>query len=245
MEKLAILLLLSAAIALGDANLTQLLGLEPLLKTEVEQTPPVGAQVAAVQQGTKEMSCPSDWHPYGSRCFRFVSIPQSWSDSEQNCLALGGNLASVNNLLEYQFMQALTKNTNGHLPDTWIGGFDAVKEGLWMWSDGSRFDYTNWNTGEPNNAGEGEDCLQMNAASEKLWFDVPWVNSLLHLSPPGVNSLLHLSPPGVNSLLHLSPPGVNSLQGSTVYFTSHLQGSTVYTSILKTKICHSLQLTIT
>nr|XP_046190127.1 ladderlectin-like [Oncorhynchus gorbuscha] len=173
MEKLAVLLLLSAAIALGDANLTQLLGLEPLLKTEVEQTPPVGAQVAAVQQGTKEMSCPSDWHPYGSRCFRFVSIPQSWSDSEQNCLALGGNLASVNNLLEYQFMQALTKNTNGHLPDTWIGGFDAVKEGLWMWSDGSRFDYTNWNIGQPNNAGEGEDCLQMNAASEKLRFDVP------------------------------------------------------------------------
>lgn len=141
--------------------------------TEVEQTPPVEAQVAAVQQGTNEMSCPSDWHPDGSRCIRFVSIPQSWSDSEQNCLALGGNLASVNNLLEYQFMQALTKNTNGHLPDTWIGGFDAVKEGLWMWSDGSRFDYTNWNTGEPNNAGEGEDCLQMNAASEKLWFDVP------------------------------------------------------------------------
>uniref|UniRef100_A0A8C7J1C1 C-type lectin domain-containing protein n=1 Tax=Oncorhynchus kisutch TaxID=8019 RepID=A0A8C7J1C1_ONCKI len=190
MEKLAVLLLLSAAIALGDANLTQLLGLEPLLKTE----------------GTKEMSCPSDWHPYGSRCFRFVSIPQSWSDSEQNCLALGGNLASVNNLLEYQFMQALTKNTNGHLPDTWIGGFDAVKEGLWMWSDGSRFDYTNWNIGEPNNAGEGEDCLQMNAASEKLWFDVPWVNSLLHLSPPEVNSL---------------------------HFNT------------QTKICHSLQLTIT
>lgn len=173
MEKLAILLLLSAAIALGDANLTLLLGLEPLLKTEVEQTPPVEAQVAAVQEGTKESSCPSDWHPYGSRCLKFVSIQQSWADSEQNCLALGGNLASVHNLLEYRFMQALTKDTNGHLPDTWVGGFDAVKEGLWMWSDGSRFDYTHWNTGEPNNAGEGEDCLQMNAASEKLWFDVP------------------------------------------------------------------------
>uniref|UniRef100_A0A8C7L4G3 Uncharacterized protein n=1 Tax=Oncorhynchus kisutch TaxID=8019 RepID=A0A8C7L4G3_ONCKI len=105
-----------------------------------------------------------------------------------------GNLASVNNLLEYQFMQALTKNTNGHLPDTWIGGFDADLTTL---------------TGtlvSPNNAGEGEDCLQMNAASEKLWFDVPWVNSLLHLSPPEVNSL---------------------------HFNT------------QTKICHSLQLTIT
>uniref|UniRef100_A0A4W5LT95 C-type lectin domain-containing protein n=1 Tax=Hucho hucho TaxID=62062 RepID=A0A4W5LT95_9TELE len=162
MEKLSILLLLSAAIALGDANLNQLLGLEPLLKTEVEQTPPVEAQVAAV-----ESSCPSDWHTYGSRCFKFVSIPQSWADSEQHCLALGGNLASVQNLLEYQFMQALTKDTNGHLPDTWLGGFDAVKEGLWMWSDGSRFDYTNWNTDEPNNAGEGEDCLQLTNMTNK------------------------------------------------------------------------------
>ncbi|XP_038842554.1 ladderlectin-like [Salvelinus namaycush] len=172
MEKLAVLLLLSAGIALGDANLTQLLGLEPLLKTKVEQTPPVEVQVAAVREGIKESSCPSDWHPYGSRCFKFVSIPQSWSDSEQNCLALGGNLASVHNLLEYQFMQSLTKDTNGHLPDTFIGGFDAVKEGLWMWSDGSRFDYTHWNTDEPNNTGGKENCLQMNAAGEKLWFDV-------------------------------------------------------------------------
>uniref|UniRef100_A0A4W5KVU9 C-type lectin domain-containing protein n=1 Tax=Hucho hucho TaxID=62062 RepID=A0A4W5KVU9_9TELE len=84
---------------------------------------------AAVQERTKESSCPSDWHTYGSRCFKFVSIQQSWADSEQNCLALGGNLASVHSLLEYQFMQALTKDTNGHLPDTWLGGFDAVKEG--------------------------------------------------------------------------------------------------------------------
>uniref|UniRef100_A0A8C7J8J8 C-type lectin domain-containing protein n=1 Tax=Oncorhynchus kisutch TaxID=8019 RepID=A0A8C7J8J8_ONCKI len=118
MEKLAILLLLSASIALGDANLTQLLGLEPLLKT-------------------KEGS------------------------------------SSVHSLLEYQFMQALTKDANGHLHSTWLGGFDAIKEGTWMWSDGSRFDYTNWDTDEPNNAGEGEDCLHMNAASAKLWFDVP------------------------------------------------------------------------
>ncbi|XP_038817337.1 ladderlectin-like [Salvelinus namaycush] len=173
MEKLAILLLLSAAIALGDANLIQLLGLEPLLKTKVEQTPPVEAHVAAVQEGIKESSCPSDWYTYGSHCFKFVSIQQSFVDSEQNCLALGGNLASVHSLLEYQFMQALTKDTNGDLHSTWLGGFDAIKEGTWMWSDGSRFDYTNWDTDEPNNAGEGEDCLHMNAASAKLWFDVP------------------------------------------------------------------------
>ena len=29
------------------------------------------------------------------------------------------------------------------------------------WADFSLVDYTNWNEGEPNNAGDGEQCVQM------------------------------------------------------------------------------------
>uniref|UniRef100_A0A8K9XTA1 C-type lectin domain-containing protein n=1 Tax=Oncorhynchus mykiss TaxID=8022 RepID=A0A8K9XTA1_ONCMY len=110
---------------------------------------------------------------YGSRCFQFVSIQCSWANLEQNCLALSRNRASVQSFLKYHSMQALIQDTTGQLPRTWDGGFDAVKEGTWMLSDWYRFYYTNRNTYEPNNTGVGKDCLEMKAASEKRWFDVP------------------------------------------------------------------------
>lgn len=33
---------------------------------------------------------------------------------------------------------------------------------IWLWSDGSKFDFTAWHTDEPNNAGWAEKCVEMN-----------------------------------------------------------------------------------
>lgn len=33
---------------------------------------------------------------------------------------------------------------------------------MWEWSDGSKFDFSGWHKGEPNNAGSGEHCMEMN-----------------------------------------------------------------------------------
>lgn len=32
---------------------------------------------------------------------------------------------------------------------------------MWFWSDGSKFEYNDWNTGEPNNDGGYERCVEM------------------------------------------------------------------------------------
>ena len=40
--------------------------------------------------------------------------------------------------------------------------FLNMQENIWKWhSSGSIFNYTNWYTGEPNNAGGDQDCLKM------------------------------------------------------------------------------------
>ncbi|XP_071390771.1 ladderlectin-like [Centroberyx affinis] len=115
-------------------------------------------------------SCPAGWSFHGSRCFIFYNSQKTWILAEsgfslllqQHCLTLGANLASIHSLEEYQFIQEMVKGSSGGFPPTWIGGFDTAQNRLWFWSDGSRFDYQLWNSGEPNNYGGRKPCIEMN-----------------------------------------------------------------------------------
>lgn len=41
-------------------------------------------------------------------------------------------------------------------------GLMFSQESVWLWSDGSVFDFSLWHSGEPSNTGGAEDCLEMN-----------------------------------------------------------------------------------
>ena len=44
---------------------------------------------------------------------------------------------------------------------TWIGLHrDSRNKSRWLWVDGSSADYTNWDKGEPNDAGGTENCVE-------------------------------------------------------------------------------------
>ncbi|XP_076157946.1 C-type mannose receptor 2-like [Alosa pseudoharengus] len=107
-------------------------------------------------------TCPVGWEQYDQHCFKFISSLKTWAEAERSCLLLGGNLASVHSVAEYHFIQGLIMTLTHGSPTTWIGGSDAQQEGIWFWSDGSRFAFTYWRTGEPNNNNGAEHCLQMN-----------------------------------------------------------------------------------
>ncbi|KAJ8337083.1 hypothetical protein SKAU_G00383030 [Synaphobranchus kaupii] len=124
--------------------------------------------------------CPSGWSEHYGRCFMFVKEKRSWADSEliseaslpqMNCQKLGGNLASVHTEDDYSFLKDLVKKLDATAPSFWIGMSDCQKEGTWMWSDGTRVDFTLWNPGEPNNVGE-EDCVQGNWPNSNGWNDL-------------------------------------------------------------------------
>uniref|UniRef100_A0A8C6TAT9 C-type lectin domain-containing protein n=1 Tax=Neogobius melanostomus TaxID=47308 RepID=A0A8C6TAT9_9GOBI len=96
------------------------------------------------------------WTPFGTRCFKFFDSHLTWTEAEKSCQSLGANLASIHSAEEHTFISGLIKEANGENWQTWIGGQDAVQENLWLWSDGSVWDYSNWGEEEPNNAGGNE-----------------------------------------------------------------------------------------
>ncbi|XP_033935305.2 galactose-specific lectin nattectin-like isoform X2 [Pseudochaenichthys georgianus] len=107
-------------------------------------------------------SCPPEWTQLGSRCFIFKNQPMNWASAERDCLGLGGNLASFQSTTEFNFIRKLVRTATGQDLHFWAGGHDAVMEGVWLWSDGSKFSFSGWGKGEPNNVGGKEHCMEVN-----------------------------------------------------------------------------------
>lgn len=120
------------------------------------------------------IGCPPDWTQLDARCFMFHNRHVVMAEAESICIALGGNLVSIHNEDELLFVRELIYKESGHYPRTWIGCHDGVKEGVWMWTDGSGFDYSSWAAREPNN-NRGEHCVEMNFAGVH-WNDIPCIN---------------------------------------------------------------------
>ncbi|XP_028439590.1 galactose-specific lectin nattectin [Perca flavescens] len=126
--------------------------------------------------------CPPGWTQFGSRCFSFNFQGKNWIDAESFCKAAGGNLASVHSEEEHVFLKAYINQVTGANGRAWIGGFDSVKKGVWMWSDGSTFDYKNWDVGQPDNFDGEENCLEMNYQGRN-WNDAPCARTTVIIFP--------------------------------------------------------------
>ncbi|KAL0970578.1 hypothetical protein UPYG_G00243980 [Umbra pygmaea] len=100
---------------------------------------------------------------------------------QRNCLILGGNLASVHGLHQYNFLLNVIEKSAKRDQRTWIGANDAVREGIWMWSDGSRFKYHNWSRGQPSKSNNRENCMEMNYGADRgkndspCWIELPFL----------------------------------------------------------------------
>ena len=81
----------------------------------------------------------------------------------------------------------------------WIGGTDAASEDTWKWdSTGTPLWYTNWYSGQPDDAGGNEDCMEFNYRSSGKWNDATCTIKLKYVcqfptppQPPPVYTLMH------------------------------------------------------
>ena len=91
------------------------------------------------------------------------------------------NLASIHSQAEHDKLLKLLKQSDVTI--AWIGGTDAGQEGKWRWVDGSKFSWTKWYPGEPNNLRGDEHCMHLlgNAWVKNVWNDTPCQRQYMYI----------------------------------------------------------------
>ncbi|EDL41705.1 mannose-binding protein C isoform X1 [Mus musculus] len=87
------------------------------------------------------------------------------------CSEFQGSVATPRNAEENSAIQKVAKDI------AYLGITDVRVEGSFEDLTGNRVRYTNWNDGEPNNTGDGEDCVVI--LGNGKWNDVPCSDSFL------------------------------------------------------------------
>lgn len=110
-----------------------------------------------------------------SECSIYFLNQQALSGSAAQAFAqnLGANLVSIQSQDENDCIVSSLVNLglNTAADVIWIGYNDETTEGTFAWYDQSPITYTNWASGEPNNSGGDEDCVQIYPNGG--WNDLP------------------------------------------------------------------------
>ena len=108
-------------------------------------------------------------HQYEDHAYWACDDPLDWNQARAACTAFGGDLASILDQAEDDFLSSIP------IPDPetgrWLGGTDTALEDDWAWVDGSIWDYTGWGGVEPNNFDDNEDHLEISTLG--YWADRP------------------------------------------------------------------------
>lgn len=94
----------------------------------------------------------------------------TWYEAQLKAQDLGGELATINDSAENEWIRSTFMNFGGQDRLLWIGLSDRDVEGTFEWNDGAPLGYTNWNPGEPNDLGN-EDYVVMNDVATGGWND--------------------------------------------------------------------------
>ncbi len=94
----------------------------------------------------------------------------TWHDADADCRSSGyDGLASIAGDTNDGVIRDLAAGIRTDDHNIWIGYADEDGDGLWSWSDGTSYSYTNWSPGEPS--GEGYAYKQYRPTDDHRWAD--------------------------------------------------------------------------
>ncbi|MBL9118487.1 MAG: hypothetical protein JNL80_01065 [Phycisphaerae bacterium] len=113
-----------------------------------------------------EITNPANGHVYAAM------NAGAWTSASALAESLGGHLVAIGSEDEQNFVWSEFGNLLGVDRRIWIGFNDLASEGSFEWTSGDPARYTNWNDGEPNNAGNNEHVAEL-LGSNGRWNDLP------------------------------------------------------------------------
>jgi hypothetical protein len=97
----------------------------------------------------------------------------TWTAASATAQASGWYLATIGSVAENDFVKSLLNSSLANRSHFWLGATDQETEGTFLWVDATPFSFTNWWSGEPNNA-SNEDFVAMDLRSGSWgWNDAP------------------------------------------------------------------------
>nr|QNH72463.1 toxin candidate TRINITY_DN33449_c0_g1_i1.p1 [Pachycerianthus maua] len=132
--------------------------------------------VLNLQDRVEGLCCEPGWVEFKGICYYFSTSPAgSWQSARKYCLTRGADLTSIHSDDEKEFINDWMERINDAFGTAyfWNGANDRNQEGKFVWSDKTKFSYSNWWFREPNDSG-GEHCVEMYTPSTHFgkWNDL-------------------------------------------------------------------------
>ena len=136
---------------------------------------PVAVQATAAPASTAVpgpiAGLPAGAVPFRDHYYLIVNESGVWPDPNGRAESLGGYLVTIGDEQGHLFVADLAMEQG--FVNVFIGLTDEADEGRFVWANGEPLVYTNWNFGEPNNAGGDENYVNLEQKYGWRWNDVP------------------------------------------------------------------------
>ncbi|XP_076828391.1 macrophage mannose receptor 1-like isoform X2 [Brachyhypopomus gauderio] len=107
-----------------------------------------------------------------TRQFYVVEQKKNWTDAQNYCRGNYTDLATIENQEDMDTILTLLSNQQKVI--YWIGltrNVDQNNNTIWVWSDRSNSTYKDWGTGQPDNQGRQENCVELYGSQSYKWND--------------------------------------------------------------------------
>jgi hypothetical protein len=154
----------------------------------------------------------------------YLLCSNTWTAAQEAAIGLGGNLVTINNAAEQNWVYTNFSSFGGVSRALWIGLSDRLQEGNFVWSSGETSAYSNWSSGEPNSFSASEDYVHIFAPNDFMGRAGKW-NDYSNLSAVYPEEPIHTVP--LNGVVEIAPSSTPTNPPTPPLIISQPQSATV------------------